>query len=68
MDGVIKQSWANLKEEQKKKRDAQKELRIERSSSQELVKHYTGVEKELAYYKSSETGMIERKAYLQVES
>ena len=66
MDGVIKESWARLKEAQQKKRSAQRELRIERSSSQELVKHYTGLEKELAYYKSDKTGFIERKAYLEI--
>jgi hypothetical protein len=44
MDELIKDSWRELKEEQKVKRYAQKELRDERSASQELVRHYSAVE------------------------
>jgi hypothetical protein len=44
MDVMIKDAWRELKEEQKVKRYAQKELRDERSASQELVRHYSVVE------------------------
>ncbi len=36
MDGTIKDTWQKLKENVKAKRIAQRELRIERSASQEI--------------------------------
>ena len=48
MDIMVKDAWRELKEEQKIKRYAQKELRDERFASQELLKYYNAVEDELS--------------------
>ena len=67
MDVMIKDAWLELKEEQKVKRYAQKELRDERSASQELVKHYSTVEQELSAFKSNREGYIKRQEYNALE-
>jgi hypothetical protein len=63
MDVMIKDAWREIKEEQKVKRYAQRELRDERSASQELVKHYSGIQNELNAFKSNRDGYIKRQEY-----
>ena len=67
MDDMIKDAWRELKEEQKVKRYAQKELRDERSASQELVRHYSAVEQELSAFRSNREGYIKRQEYNTLE-
>ena len=63
MDMTIKDGWRELKEEQQIKRYAQKELRDERAASQELVRHYSAVERELQAFRSNREGYIKRQEY-----
>ena len=67
MDDMVKNAWLELKEEQKVKRYAQKELRDERSASQELVKHYSTVEQEHSAVRSNREGYIKRQEYNTLE-
>ena len=63
MDQTIKSSWEQLKEANQKKRQAQRALRIERSASQELVNHYSDMQKEFNEFKSNPNGYIKWTEY-----
>ena len=65
MDTTIKSTWEQLKEANLKKRSAQTALRVERSASQELVNHYSDMQKEFNSFKSNTAGYIKRSEYVE---
>ena len=67
MDAMVKDAWFELKEEQKAKRYAQKELRDERSASQELVRHYSKAEAEISAFRSNKEGYVKRRDFNDIE-
>ena len=67
MDTTIKKTWEELREAQRKKRSAQRDLRVERSASQELCNHFGGMQKELREYKADKTGNVKHDKYEELE-
>lgn len=63
MNQLILKTWERLGDEKLKKESAIRKYRIERSASQELVKHYAETEDELAAYQCPRNGWIERAKY-----
>ena len=60
MNTIIHNAWDEKKDANKKKRDAQKELRMERSKSAEIADHYLKVEIGLQDFHSNKKGYIKR--------
>ena len=67
MQDLINTTEERLRDNVRAKRLAQRELRHERAASEELVRQYSEAWKELEYFKSNKTGMIERKIYASLE-
>ena len=67
MDEMVKDAWFELKEEQKAKRYAQKELREERAASQELISRHSDIDRELAAFRSNKEGYVKRREFNAIE-
>ena len=60
MNDMILRSWKMQEEQKRKKQNAIRRFRIERSASQELATRYNKIEHELAEYKCEQNGWVER--------
>ena len=63
MDKTIRDGWFKLESEKIKKQSAIRRYRIERSASEELIRHYQHVEDELDKYENPKHGYIDQKIY-----
>jgi hypothetical protein len=65
-DQKLEESWLNYKEEVQAKRQAQRDLRLHRSASQEMCRKNDEMKTEIQQFHSNRTGYIKRSEYVEL--